>query len=101
MAEVAPWTPQNSGWVGRWVGLGLANAVKVGGGRRLKSPPFEYHAPDSIDGALALLQEHGDEAKVLAGGQSLIPLLARSPGPAGGAGRHWRDRRAAGAQCER
>ena len=42
----------------------------------MKSPPFEYFAPRSIDEALALLREHGDEAKVLAGGQSLIPILA-------------------------
>jgi carbon-monoxide dehydrogenase medium subunit len=42
----------------------------------VKSPPFEYFAPRSLDEALALLQEHGDEAKVLAGGQSLIPILA-------------------------
>jgi CO/xanthine dehydrogenase FAD-binding subunit len=39
-------------------------------------PRFEYHAPDTIDEVLALLAEHGDEAKLLAGGQSLIPLLA-------------------------
>ncbi len=39
-------------------------------------PLFEYHSPDTIDEVLALLAEHGDEAKVLAGGQSLIPLLA-------------------------
>ncbi len=38
-------------------------------------PSFDYHAPDSVDDALALLSEHGDDAKVLAGGQSLIPLL--------------------------
>jgi carbon-monoxide dehydrogenase medium subunit len=38
-------------------------------------PPFEYAAPESLDGALALLAEHGDDAKLLAGGQSLIPLL--------------------------
>jgi aerobic carbon-monoxide dehydrogenase medium subunit len=38
-------------------------------------PPFEYAAPESLEGALALLAEHGDEAKLLAGGQSLIPLL--------------------------
>jgi carbon-monoxide dehydrogenase medium subunit len=37
--------------------------------------PFEYFAPTTLDEALALLQEHGDEAKVLAGGQSLIPLM--------------------------
>jgi aerobic carbon-monoxide dehydrogenase medium subunit len=42
----------------------------------LKPPPFEYHAPESLDAALALLAEHGDEGKVLAGGQSLVPLLA-------------------------
>ena len=42
----------------------------------MKPPPFEYHAPASLEEAVALLGEHGDEAKVLAGGQSLVPLLA-------------------------
>ena len=37
--------------------------------------PFEYHAPKTVDEALELLDQLGDEAKVLAGGQSLIPLL--------------------------
>jgi carbon-monoxide dehydrogenase medium subunit len=41
----------------------------------VKPPPFEYDAPVSLDEALALLAEHGDDAKVLAGGQSLIPVL--------------------------
>lgn len=41
----------------------------------MKPPPFEYQAPDSLEGALAILAEHGDEAKVLAGGQSLIPAM--------------------------
>jgi carbon-monoxide dehydrogenase medium subunit len=36
---------------------------------------FEYTAPASLDEALRALREHGDDAKVLAGGQSLIPLL--------------------------
>ena len=36
---------------------------------------FEYAAPESLDEALSLLAEHGDDAKVLAGGQSLIPLM--------------------------
>jgi aerobic carbon-monoxide dehydrogenase medium subunit len=36
---------------------------------------FEYFAPTTLDEALALLEEHGDEAKILAGGQSLIPLM--------------------------
>jgi carbon-monoxide dehydrogenase medium subunit len=42
----------------------------------MKTPAFEYHAPRTIDEALALLGEHADDAKVLAGGQSLVPLLA-------------------------
>jgi carbon-monoxide dehydrogenase medium subunit len=36
---------------------------------------FEYHAPASVEEALDLLERYGDEAKVLAGGQSLIPLM--------------------------
>src|SRR5262245_53220737 len=36
---------------------------------------FDYVAPASVDEALGVLAEHGDQAKVLAGGQSLIPLL--------------------------
>jgi len=36
---------------------------------------FDYVVPESVGEAVALLAEHGDEAKVLAGGQSLIPLL--------------------------
>ncbi len=36
---------------------------------------FEYHRPDSLEEAMRLLAEHGDEAKVLAGGQSLIPVM--------------------------
>lgn len=41
----------------------------------MKPPPFEYFDPGSVDEALALLGEHGEEAKPLAGGQSLVPLL--------------------------
>jgi carbon-monoxide dehydrogenase medium subunit len=37
--------------------------------------PFEYHRARSVEEAVALLGEHGDEAKLLAGGHSLIPLL--------------------------
>lgn len=36
---------------------------------------FDYHRPDDLEEALALLAEHGEEAKVLAGGMSLIPLM--------------------------
>jgi len=42
----------------------------------MKTPAFEYHAPRTIDEALALLADYADDAKVLAGGQSLVPLLA-------------------------
>lgn len=41
----------------------------------MKPPPFEYHAPTTLAEALTLLTQHGDEAKALAGGQSLIPVL--------------------------
>jgi carbon-monoxide dehydrogenase medium subunit len=37
--------------------------------------PFEYERADSAEAALALLAEHGDEAKLLAGGMSLLPLM--------------------------
>lgn len=36
---------------------------------------FEYHRPDSLGEAVAILAEHGDEARVLAGGHSLIPMM--------------------------
>lgn len=41
----------------------------------MKPAPFEYFAPQYIDDALELLKRHGDDAKILAGGQSLMPLM--------------------------
>lgn len=41
----------------------------------MKPPRFDYFAPGTVDEALTLLAEHGENAKVLAGGQSLVPLL--------------------------
>jgi aerobic carbon-monoxide dehydrogenase medium subunit len=41
----------------------------------VKPAPFEYVRPGSLEEALAVLDEHGDDAKVLAGGQSLVPLM--------------------------
>lgn len=42
----------------------------------MKAPPFAYARASSLDDALELLHEAGDDAKLLAGGQSLLPLLA-------------------------
>src|SRR5215210_134330 len=42
---------------------------------RVKPPPFEYRVAESIEAAVAMLAEAGGEAKVLAGGQSLVPML--------------------------
>ena len=41
----------------------------------MKPAPFQYYAPTSVDEALSRLAEHGWDAKVLAGGQSLIPMM--------------------------
>ena len=42
----------------------------------MKAAPFDYHAAQTTEEAVALLADLGDEARVLAGGQSLIPMLA-------------------------
>jgi aerobic carbon-monoxide dehydrogenase medium subunit len=42
----------------------------------MKPAPFEYHAPQSLDEAVQLLGQLGEDSKLLAGGQSLIPMLA-------------------------
>ncbi|MGE5171565.1 MAG: FAD binding domain-containing protein [Rudaea sp.] len=41
----------------------------------MKPAPFTYHRPRSLSQALALLAQHGEEGKLLAGGQSLAPML--------------------------
>lgn len=42
----------------------------------MKPAPFQYFAPREVNEALHLLKQHGEEAKVLAGGQSLMPLMS-------------------------
>jgi aerobic carbon-monoxide dehydrogenase medium subunit len=42
----------------------------------VKAAAFDYHLPASVDAAVGMLAELGEEAKVLAGGQSLVPLMA-------------------------
>src|SRR6266498_142364 len=41
----------------------------------MKPAPFEYHVPDSMEEALMLLRDLGGDAKLLAGGQSLVPAM--------------------------
>jgi 2-furoyl-CoA dehydrogenase FAD binding subunit len=41
----------------------------------VKPRPFDYARPDTVDEAVALLAEHGEEARVLAGGQTLLAML--------------------------
>ncbi len=42
----------------------------------MKPAPFDYYAPTSVDETCSLLARYGSDAKLLAGGQSLVPLLA-------------------------
>ena len=42
----------------------------------MKPSRFHYHAPATVADAIGVLAEHGDEAKVLAGGQSLVPMMS-------------------------
>ncbi|MCP5156224.1 MAG: xanthine dehydrogenase family protein subunit M [Ectothiorhodospiraceae bacterium] len=49
----------------------------------MKAPAFDYARPETLEEVHALLAEHGDDARILAGGQSLMPTLAlRLSGPA-------------------
>ena len=40
---------------------------------------FDYVAPQSVKEAIGLLEKHGDDAKILAGGHSLLPLMKLRP----------------------
>jgi 2-furoyl-CoA dehydrogenase FAD binding subunit len=41
----------------------------------MKPRPFDYACPDTVEEAVAILAEHGDEARILAGGQTLLAML--------------------------
>jgi CO/xanthine dehydrogenase FAD-binding subunit len=41
----------------------------------MKPPPFEYYRATTLEDAIALLRRYGPDAKVLAGGQSLLPMM--------------------------
>jgi carbon-monoxide dehydrogenase medium subunit len=53
----------------------IAGAPPARAGRHVKPSAFAYHAPETLDEALATLAELGDDGKVLAGGQSLVPMM--------------------------
>jgi carbon-monoxide dehydrogenase medium subunit len=60
---------------------GKAKSFKLLGGYMIPRS-FEYHAPASLGEAIALLGQYGDEAKLLAGGHSLLPMMKlRFAGP--------------------
>ena len=61
-----------------------------------ETAPFDYARPDTVEEAIALLGEYGDEARVLAGGQSLLPMLNLRLIDLRGADRHFAHR---GARC--
>lgn len=42
----------------------------------MKAAAFDYHQPDTVEQAVQLLDRYGEDAKILAGGQSLVPMLA-------------------------
>ena len=54
---------------------------------------FDYEVAESADHAISLLGEHGEDAKLLAGGHSLLPLMRDAAGRPVGAGRHRPHRR--------
>ena len=43
----------------------------------MKPAPFQYERPETIEGVLTVLQQYGEDSKILAGGQSLIALAFR------------------------
>ena len=50
--------------------------VKICKGLGVKNPPFTYHRPETLDEALLLLSQIGEDAKIMSGGQSLLPIMA-------------------------
>ncbi len=76
-----------------WEAIGQAN----GRCARMIPAEFDYAAPDTLEDAIAALKEGGEDAKLLAGGHSLLPLMKlrlATPSlldrPAQGAGPRWR-----------
>jgi aerobic carbon-monoxide dehydrogenase medium subunit len=53
----------------------MANLLFTSRNEKMIPPSFEYCRPETVSEAIALLHEHGDGAKILSGGQSLIPMM--------------------------
>jgi CO/xanthine dehydrogenase FAD-binding subunit len=63
-----------SALAGLWSASDRGRIPKIGE-EGMKPPAFAYERPTSVEAALAALARHGEDAKLLAGGQSLIPML--------------------------
>ena len=55
--------------------LTLCTTSAFRGGKAVIPAPFSYHRPSALTDAIAILSEHGDDARVMAGGHSLIPMM--------------------------
>src|SRR5689334_15231355 len=69
-------SPSASGARGTRHEGGLGGGPPVGEDARVKPSPFTYHRPEEVEEALAVLADVGADGKVLAGGQSLLPILS-------------------------
>src|SRR6056300_1329493 len=57
------------------VSLSLSSEHLLKGRKPVIPASFEYHRPKDMAGVLSILEEHGDDARVMAGGHSLIPMM--------------------------
>ena len=71
----APWVTGNKSPVGLVSPGGVLGRSETGNRVSMKPAVFRYVRPSNLEEAMSALCEHGSEAKILAGGQSLMPLL--------------------------
>src|SRR6056300_1534328 len=60
---------------GKALSLTLCTTSAFRGGKAVIPAPFSYHRPSALTDVIAILSEHGDDARVMAGGHSLIPMM--------------------------
>jgi xanthine dehydrogenase iron-sulfur cluster and FAD-binding subunit A len=68
VAEALQYWIERWGWAKEWENESREE-------REMIPAPFEYHRPRSLDEAIGLLAQHGEDARVVAGGHSLIPMM--------------------------